>query len=120
MKSKVLAFAITAGALALSAHAQDAGVYVKNGFLTGQQFLLLAPDAQEAYAMGLVDGMLLQPLLNRGRPATDRFGACIEGMTNQQAAAMLNKELNENPGRWNQRANLVMFSAMLKACEPNG
>ena len=90
-------------------------VEIHNGFMTGNKFMTLPRDEQEAYAMGLVDGMFLAPMFDAPKAKTGWLGKCAEGMTNTQVAAMLRKELENNPGQWHYSAHASMYGAMLEA-----
>lgn len=97
------------------ASAQDE-VYIKNGFVTGEAYLLLDATSQTRYASGLVDGLLIAPLM--GAPASKMawLQSCVVSMSDSQVAAMLSQELKSNPGSWHQSAHVPMYSALNKAC----
>lgn len=88
-------------------------VEINNGFVTGQGYLDMAEAQREAYAVGVIDGLLLAPLLGNAA----RWPApCVTGMTSRQAAAILTNELQQNPGAWHQSAHTSMYKAVLAAC----
>jgi hypothetical protein len=94
------------------------GVRVHNGFLKAEDFLHLSAERQRSYAAGVVDGMLLAPLF--GAPDSGQkirsFGVCIEGMSDIQVAAIIEKFLRDHPERWNDPLNAVVFSSMTEGC----
>jgi len=103
--------------LAFSGFSQQ-GVMVHNGFLKSEEFVRMDAMSQSKYAVGIVDGMLLAPLF--GAPDNGQkiraFGACIEGMSDTQVAAIINKFLRDHPERWNDPLNAAVFSAMTEGC----
>lgn len=94
------------------------GVRIHNGFLKAEDFLHMNAKRQRDYAMGVTDGMLLAPLF--GAPDNGEkiqsFGACIEGMSDMQVAAIIEKFLRDHPERWNAPLNAVVFTAMTEGC----
>lgn len=99
-----------------SAFAQDEAVAIKNGFLTGQDYLESSELKQRAYVMGLVDGLFVSPILGAPKRRLAPFERCIEGMTDTQVAAILLKFLRDNPGRWHQSAHVSFYTAMKENC----
>jgi hypothetical protein len=93
-------------------------VRLHNGFLKAEEFLHMNVNRQRDYATGVVDGMLLAPLF--GAPDNGQkiqsFGACIEGMSDIQVAAIIEKFLRDHPERWNDPLNAVVFTAMTQGC----
>ncbi len=111
--------------LPLSVYAQTVTtVTIHKGFLTGEQYLHLTEGDQyhlEAltrmyYAMGLIDGIILAPLLGGSERRTFNLGECLDGMTSTQVDAILSKYLNENPRRWHESAHTSMYAALVTAC----
>ena len=93
-----------------------AHVYIKTGFMKGNEFLALSSGEQEAYAMGLIDGMLLAPFFDAPKTKTDWLESCIAGMTDTQVVAMLKEELENNPGTLYYSVHTAMYRAMLEGC----
>jgi hypothetical protein len=92
------------------------GVVIRNGFGTGEDFLNMNSAEQRAYAMGVIIGMLLAPLFGASKSNMLWIEQCVERMTDSQAAAILNKYLRNNPGRWHETPHAPMYSAMLASC----
>ena len=90
--------------------------FLKSGFLTGNQFLAMSNKAQSTYAMGVIDGMLLAPLFNAPKRNMYWLEVCVEGMSNEQVAAILRKELASNPGTWHHPVHITMYNAMIETC----
>ena len=112
----------TSGVLALLAvspilsSANDEGVLIRSGFVSGQQYLALAEEKQSAYAMGVVDGILLAPIFGAPKKRMLQLEDCLTGMSDTQVAAILTKYLRDHPARWHDSAHVLMYSALLDAC----
>ena len=89
---------------------------IHKGFITGQRFLELTESQQNAYAMGVLDGLFLSPFLGGSEKRTTALGACAEGMSDKQLSAVLSTYLRDNPGQWHQSAHGSMFVALKKVC----
>jgi hypothetical protein len=97
-------------------HAQTRGVPIHTGFATGEQYLRMEEVEQRAYAMGIVNGILLAPLFGAPGWELKWFERCVAGMTDGQVATILRKYLRDNPGRWHETPHVPLYSAMLKVC----
>ena len=105
--------------LALSVPAWAARpVTIHEGFLlTGQGYLGLSEVEKSAYAMGIIDGMLLAPLF--GAPddgKVSKLGRCATGMTNEQVAAIIAKLIKEHPEEWHMPIHLQVFKKLHSIC----
>lgn len=69
--------------------------------------------------MGILDGMLLAPAFGAPDDGTKlkSLGTCIEGMTNVQVKAIIDKFLKDHPERWNNPMHTVAFTAMMEGCQ---
>jgi hypothetical protein len=94
----------------------DEGVLIHNGFGTGLDYMQMPDTRKQAYAMGVIDGMLLAPLFGAPKSNMRWFESCVENMTDIQVAAILTKYLEKNPGRWHQTTHALMFSATKEVC----
>jgi len=109
---------------------ESGGVWIHSGFYKGRDYRQLSDGEQRAYAAGIVDGMLLAPMLGAPagdlrdvspteQPTTTRsqwLSKCIVGMTNGQVAAIITKYLNDHPESWHQDAKASTFSALIESC----
>jgi hypothetical protein len=91
-------------------------VQVHNGFGTAQEFLDMSRAEQTSYAMGVVNGMLVTPLLGAPQKDVAWLGQCVEGMNNYQVAAIIAKHIKENPERWHYGLHIESWWAIKKAC----
>jgi len=91
-------------------------VQIHNGFGTAQQYLDMSHTEQTSYAMGVVNGMLVTPLLGVPEKDVAWLGQCVEGMNNYQVAAIIAKHIKENPERWHYGLHVESWWAIKKAC----
>lgn len=89
---------------------------VLSGFLTGNSYRELSEVEKSAYAMGFINGLLVAPMMTGKESDAVWLHPCTTKMTNSQAVAIINKFLNDNPGRWQQPMNVLSFQAVAQAC----
>jgi hypothetical protein len=90
------------------------------GLLTGQQFLDLEDDEKGYYTLGLVDGLLLAPLLRAPATEVRWLPDCLTGMTGRQLAAILTTYLRDHPEKRQSDVHVSMLAAMRAACGASG
>lgn len=95
-------------------------VWVPRGLLTGQQYLDLDDDEQGYYALGLIDGMLVAPLLRAPASEVRWLRECLTGMTGRQLAAILASHLRDHPEKRQDDVHVPMLAAMRAACGASG
>ena len=88
----------------------------------------LPESSQRSYAAGIVDGMLLAPLLAAPKritfkakemaatTKTEWLENCIVGMNDEQVVAIINKWLRDHPERWHESVHTSVFWALSDAC----
>ena len=89
---------------------------IKAGFLTGNQYRLLSQEARRTYAMGLLDGIFLAPFFGAKKETLGWLERCATGMNDEQIAAIFDKYLRDNPGRWHETMNNLGLVAVKNAC----
>lgn len=67
-------------------------------------------------AVTLLDGSLLAPLFGASKANVLWLENCAEDMSNQQIAAILDRELTERPEMWHEGAHTTFYRAMLRRC----
>jgi hypothetical protein len=81
---------------------------------TGNEYRALPAQQKHAYVVGVVDGMLISPLImNRQDPW---LGQCVAGMQSDQVEAIFEKYLEANPQVWHEPANFLVFKAFWQKC----
>ncbi len=91
-------------------------VEIKNGFGTGEDYLSMTAAQQQAYAMGVINGMLLAPLFGAPKIEMNWLETCVVGMSDTQIAAILTKYLRDHPGRWHETPHAPMYAALREIC----
>lgn len=92
-------------------HANE-GVSIRIGFGTGLDYIEMNENQKQAYMMGAINGMLVSPIFGASKEKLDWLENFISGMSSMQAAAILTKFLNDNPGKWNQGLHMLTFNAL--------
>lgn len=90
---------------------------VPKSFLTGKDWRGLSKGEQQAYAVGVVDGLDLASAY--GKQGTDLawINPCVTGMSSDQVRAMLRAEIDANPGEWHLlTVHQAMYRALKKTC----
>lgn len=100
--------------LASTVSAED--IWVKEGFITGNEYLAFADVNKKRYAMGVLDGIFLAPLFGAPKGNIKWLENCVVNMTDSQVAAVLNKYLRDNPQRWHESLNFIAYSAFREVC----
>ena len=86
-------------------------------FLSGKDWRGLSKGEQQAYAVGVIDGLDLAYAYGRQGTDLSWINACAAGMSSDQARAMLEEELAANPGTWNElTVHQAMYRALKHAC----
>jgi hypothetical protein len=111
-----LRFALFLSLFCISLIATAQPFSIRNGFLTGEQFLQMPEPQKSAYSMGLINGMLLAPLFGGNKSELQWFENCIKGMTSTQITAIFTKYLNDNPQEWHNTPHLSLSIALHKSC----
>ena len=93
------------------------GVYVREVFINGNEFLGRSDQEKRFYAIGVIEGMLLPPFFGAPNNNLAWLEDCVVGMTDRQVVAIFEKFLSENPGRWHDPMHILSYAAMRDACE---
>jgi hypothetical protein len=105
-------FLVIALALSTVARAGEPEIVIKSGFLTGNAYRGFSPESRRAYAMGLIDGMFLAPFFDAKKQKLEWLERCGTGMGDEQIAAIFDKYLRDNPGRWHETMHVLGWTAM--------
>ena len=86
-------------------------------FLSGKDWRGLSKGEQQAYAVGVVDGLDLAFAYGKQGTNLAWINPCVAGMSSDQVSAMLRMEIDANPGEWNLlTVHQAMYHALRKAC----
>ena len=90
---------------------------VPKSFMSGKDWRGLSKGEQQAYAVGVVDGLDLAFAYGKQGTNLAWINPCVTGMSSDQVRAMLLEEVNTNPGEWNLlTVHRSMYRALRKAC----
>jgi hypothetical protein len=90
---------------------------VPHSFLSGKDWRGLSKGEQQAYAVGVVDGLDLAFAYEKQGTNLAWINSCVTGMSSDQVRAMLLAEIDANPGEWNLlTVHQSMYRALRKAC----
>lgn len=96
--------------------AADTQVTVSKGFYTGVELNALDDHDLALYAAGFVDALQAATMIGVKEQCRRAMQACVVGRTNSQLAAMVRKYLRENPNRWEEDSNALLYNAIFSRC----
>ena len=83
-------------------------VLLQSGFVTGNMYQSLDKSQKNHYVMGVVDGLLLSPLLKAPETEAKDLSNCLVGVENRQLLAVVNKHMADNPELWHQPMHILV------------
>ena len=102
----------------LASHADEQGILITRGFLNGQTYIEASEMARSYYVMGLVDGLLVSPMMDaRVEKNVINFSRCLTGITSDKLDALLLAEFEENPRTLEQSVHITLFNVLSTLCE---
>ncbi|MDB5813499.1 MAG: hypothetical protein JWN23_616 [Rhodocyclales bacterium] len=93
------------------------GIWVKNGFFTGNDYRELNDADRGIYLMGIIDGFLFAPTF--GAPQNGpirRIERCVTSMRNNQVTALVDGFLLTRPVQWHEDMHVLTYQALLASC----
>jgi hypothetical protein len=91
---------------------------VPKSFLSGKDWRGLPKGEQQAYAIGVVDGLDLASAYGKKEIDLGWINGCVTGMSSDQVRAMLLAEIDANPDEWNRlTVHQAMYRALKKSCQ---
>jgi len=100
-----------------SAEVDTKNEIMPKSFLSGKNWRSLSKGEQQAYAVGVIDGLDLAVAYERQGTNLAWINPCVTGMSSDQVRAMLQKEIDANPGEWNLfTVHQSMYRTLRKAC----
>ena len=87
-------------------------------FMSGKDWRALSKGEQQAYAVGVVDGLDLGYAYHKKKIDLSWINACISGINSEQVRAMLAAEIDANPEELNRlTVHQAMFRALKNSCQ---
>ena len=81
-------------------------------FMSGKDWRALSKGEQQAYAVGVVDGLDLAYAYSKKNIDLSWINSCATGISSEQVRALLAAELDAHPEEWNR---LTVHQAMLRS-----
>jgi hypothetical protein len=105
---------VVAGLTVSAVLAEDAPRYI--GFIDGHDWLPDGEDEKLAYTTGVIDGLVFAPIFESDAQMIENFVDCVDGMSSEQIKAIVQKYLDDNPGKWHQAMNRSVFVSIADTC----
>jgi hypothetical protein len=87
-------------------------------FMSGKDWRGLSKGEQQAYAVGVVDGLDLAYAYSKSTIDLSWINSCITGISSEQVRALLAAELDAHPDEWNRlTVHQAMFRALKDSCQ---
>src|SRR5687768_8433622 len=87
-------------------------------FMSGKDWRELSKGEQQAYAVGVVDGLDLAYAYSKKNIDLSWINTCVTGISSEQVRAMLAAEIDANPEEWNRFiVHQAMFRALKNSCQ---
>lgn len=89
---------------------------IHNGLLTGAKYLSLPLSERNDVVTGIVEGMLVAPLLGAPDRQAYKLGQCLEGKDNTEIEIIITTFARNNPDRLLSNIGILAHTALSKAC----
>jgi hypothetical protein len=90
---------------------------VPKSFLSGKDWLGLSKGEQQAYAVGVIDGLDLAFAYEKQGKDLNWINPCVTGKSSDQVRDMLKAEIDAHPGEWNLlTVHQAMYRALKQSC----
>jgi hypothetical protein len=87
-------------------------------FISGKDWRELSKGEQQAYAVGVVDGLDLAYAYSKKKIDLGWINTCVTGISSEEVRAMLAAEIDANPEEWNRLiVHQAMFRALKNSCQ---
>jgi hypothetical protein len=87
-------------------------------FMSGKDWKALSKGEQQAYAVGVVDGLDLAYAYSKNKIDLSWINPCVTGISSEQVRAMLAAEIDANPEEGNRFiVHQAMFRALKNSCQ---
>ena len=87
-------------------------------FMSGKDWRALSKGEQQAYAVGVVDGLDLAYAYSKKKIDLSWINTCVTGISSEQVRALLAAEIDANPEELDRLAvHQAMFRALKNSCQ---
>jgi hypothetical protein len=112
----VLSLLVAATGFAVRAQDVPKGVRIHGGYVSGNEYLDMSAPQREAYAGGLLDGMLLAPSFGAPADRLEWLIGCTTVLSRAELAGRIYDMLFADTKLWDNRNPAKMFRAVVAAC----
>jgi hypothetical protein len=91
-------------------------VSITPGFFTGAELNSLTDDQLGMYAAGYVDALQAATMIGVAEQCRRALQACATGQGRADFVAAIRKYLRENPNRWDERSNGILYNVLFSQC----
>src|SRR5262245_51367865 len=91
-------------------------VSISPGFFTGAELNSLSDDQLGMYAAGYVDALQAATMIGVTEHCRKALQACVLGSDRDHLVATIRKYLRENPNRWDEPSNNIIYNALFSDC----
>jgi hypothetical protein len=91
-------------------------VSISPGFFTGAELNSLSDDQLGMYAAGYVDALQAATMIGVTEGCRKALQICVAGSDNAHFVATIRKYLRENPNRWDEKSNNILYNALFSHC----
>jgi len=120
MQKLILLLCLALCCAAIDAAAPTPSVFIHHGFYTGNLYRNLPEVDRRLYVDGVIDGLMMSPLLGVQKSNLAWLESCVTGMQDDQAEAIINQYLVAHPEKWDSDMEILVFLAIQDACAARG
>lgn len=96
--------------------AGTSAVSISPGFFTGAELNSLSDDQLGIYAAGYVDALQAATMIGVTERCRKALQTCVAGSDKAHFVATIRKYLRENPNRWDEQSNNILYNALFSSC----
>lgn len=91
-------------------------ISISPGFYTGAELNSLSDDQLGMYAAGYVDALQAATMIGVTEHCRSTLQTCVIGQDRANFVTTIRKYLRENPNRWDERSNNILYNALFGRC----
>lgn len=97
----------------------EQSVWIKSGFVKRIDYLGYSSQEQQLYVMGVVDGLLVSPMIAGNTPKEKAIRDCLSdrSITSTQIQLTTFKVVRDNPEKLDQDAHVAVYVAITDICK---
>lgn len=96
--------------------AGTAAVSITPGFFTGAELNSLSDDQLGMYAAGYVDALQAATMIGVTEPCRRALQTCVIRQDRADFVRAIRKYLRENPNRWDEPSNNILYNVLFSQC----